>query len=142
MANSAASEALPLHLIDGVPVARLTERHRVFEQAVELLAGAIRQAVADGHPHLLADVSAAAFEAPSLASRLGMVRQWAEIANGRLRLAMVAPRSFIDPEGFGIVAAGSFGLAAQVFVLEADAVAWLREEHAADLRRRATPPRD
>ena len=138
MASSTPCEALPLYVVDDMPVVRLESTHRVFEQAVDLLADAIRRAVADGHPHLLMDVAAAAFAAPSLAERLQMVRKWADAANGRLRIAMVALPSFIDPDRFGVVAAGGFGLSGQVFVEEMEAIAWLREERAADLRRGRT----
>ena len=64
------------------------------------------------------DVRDAAFEPPTLAQRMAMVRRWAEVADGRLRIAMVAPARFVDPERFGVVAAGNFGLSGQVFLHE------------------------
>ena len=129
------AEPLSLDEVDGVPVARLSHRHAVFEDAVDLVTGVLRRARAEGFPHLVIDVRDAAFPPPTLAQRLDMVRQWAEAADGRLRVAMVAPPRFMDPERFGVVAAGNFGLSGQVFLLEHDALAWLHDEHAAELRR-------
>jgi hypothetical protein len=129
-------ETVRMEVVDGVPVARLTSAHTVFDRAVDQLAGVIRRAVAEGQPHLLLDVGDIAFDAPTLADRLRMVRLWAEAADGRLRIAMVARPEFIDAERFGVVAAGKFGLAGQVFEREDEAIAWLRDERAAELRGR------
>ncbi len=135
MPGSVSRDALRLEFVDDVPVARLAEAHTVFEHAVDQIAGVIRRAVAEGRPHLLLDVGGIAFDAPTLVNRLRMVRRWADAADGRLRIAMVARPEFIDSERFGVVAAGNCGLAGQVFEREEDAFAWLREERAADLRR-------
>lgn len=134
MPGSARRDALRLGMVDGVPVVRLAEAHTVFAQAVEQITDVIRRTVAEGQPHLLVDVGGIAFAAPSLVDRLRMVRQWAQAADGRLRIAMVARPEFIDAERFGVVAAGKFGLAGQVFEREEAAIAWLHEERAADLR--------
>ena len=69
------------------------------------------------------------FRSPSIAARHAMVREWAAAAEGALRVAMVMPPEFIDPEGFGVVAARNFGLVGGGFVTEADAMAWLQEGH-------------
>ena len=130
---------IPLEMVEDVPVARLG-RHRVFDRAVYLTANAIRRAIAEGHPHLAVNACAVAFRVPALADRLRLVRHCAAAADGRLRIAMVVPSSFIDPERFGVVAAGNYGLAAQVFEHETDAIAWLRAERAAELRRGASLP--
>lgn len=129
------AEPLSLEFVDGVPVTRLLQRHAVFEDAVDLVTGVLRRARAEGFPHLVIDVRDAAFPPPTLAQRLDMVRQWAEAADGRLRVAMVAPPHFVDAERFGVVAAGNFGLAGQVFLETRDALAWLHDERAAELRR-------
>lgn len=139
MTGATPGKPLRLEWLEDVPVARLADTHRVFEEAVDLFTEAVRVALEDGQPHLLMDTRDAAFPSPSLAGRLHMVRQWAEAADGRLRIAMVAPASFIDPERFGVVAAANFGLVVQVFVEPADAIAWLREEREAELRRRDLP---
>lgn len=140
MTASHPSDTLHLEWVGDVPVVRLADVHRVFEAAVDALAVTVRAVVAGGHPHLLIDASGVPFASPTLAQRVHMVRLWADAADGRLRIAMVAPPSFVDPERFGIVAAANFGLAAQVFVVEADAIAWLGEERAAELRRNRLPP--
>lgn len=106
-----------------------------FGEAVAVVTGAIRRLLAQGSPHLLVDAHQVVFEPPSLVDRLDMVRRWADAAEGRLRIALWTRPEFIDPERFGIVAAGKFGLSAQVFEHQACAMAWLREEHAAEMRR-------
>ena len=128
-------DAPPLEWIEGVPVLRLVATQQVFDHAIDRATAVIRRMVAEGQPHLLVDARAASFEVPSLVDRLRMVRQWAEAAGGRLRIAVVSPPEFIDPERFGVVAAGKFGLAGQVFEGEAEAIAWLHEERLAELRR-------
>ena len=125
----------PLELVDGVPVVRLRATQRRLDHAIDTATAVIRLMVAEGQPHLLVDARLASFEAPSLGDRMQLVRQWAEAAAGRLRIAVVAPPEFIDPERFGVVAAGKFGLAGQVFEDEAEAIAWLHEERLAELRR-------
>jgi len=111
-----------------------------FDAAVDAVSGAIRDALAQGQPHLLIDALDAAFEPPGLVERLRMVRTWAGIADGRLRLAMLVRPEFIDPERFAVVAAGGFGLVAGVFEHEPDALAWLRAELAADRQRATSMP--
>lgn len=133
--------ALQLEMLDDLPVARLAATHGIFEHAVDLISDVIRRAVAESRPHLLLDVGDASFAPPSTVERLRMVREWAAAADGRLRIAMVARPEFIDPERFGVVAAGNFGLAGQVFEREAEAIAWLHDERAAEVRRTAPPPR-
>ena len=130
-----ALDNLPLlEMVDGVPVVRLMATQRSLDHAIDAATVVIRRMVEEGQPHLLLDARDASFDAPSLVDRLHMVRQWAEAAGGRVRIAVVAPPEFIDPERFGVVAAGKFGLAAQVFEGEADAIAWLHEERAAEQR--------
>lgn len=69
------------------------------------------------------------FRSPSIAARHVMVREWANAAEGMLRVAMVMPSEFIDSEAFGVVAARNFGLVGGSFVTEAEAMAWLQESH-------------
>ena len=133
MAGSPLRDPLLFDQVDDVPVARLARTHRVMP-AIALISDAIRRAVAQGHPHLLVDAADTAFEPPSLAVRLRMVREWAAAADGRLRLAVVVRPDCIDPDRFGVVAAGNFGLSGQVFDRETDAIAWLRAELEADRR--------
>lgn len=44
---------------------------------------------------------------------------------GHVAIAMVVPPAFIDPERFGVVAAGNFGMHGNVFSNESEAQAWL-----------------
>lgn len=127
-------------MLDDLPVARFAASPLLFDHAVPLITGVIRRLVFEGVPHLLIDASRVRFAPPSLVDRLRMVREWADAAEGRLRIAMLARPEFIDPERFGIIAAGNFGLSAQVFDIEADAIAWLRVERAADLQRTDSRP--
>lgn len=81
----------------------------------------------EGLRALLVDILEVRFEPPSVAERHVMVRTWAEAAQGMLRIAMVAPPTFIDPEKFGVIVAANFGLPGNVFSSEAEALAWLGE---------------
>jgi hypothetical protein len=137
MPGSPLRDTSVLGRIDGVPVVRLAAVHGL-ERAVELVTDAIRQAVAQGHPHLLVDTAMLAFAPPSLVARHRIVRRWADAANGRLRLAVVVRPDCIDPEHFGVVAAANFGLTGQVFDREPDALAWLHTEQAAAQRAAAS----
>ena len=133
-------DVLCVEMLEEIPVARFAPAPLLFEHAVTLIADIVRQLVVQGRPQLLVDGSQVTFASPSLVDRLRMVREWADAAEGRVRIAMVTRPEYIDPERFGIVAAGNFGLAAQVFDCEEDAVAWLREEHAAEVQRNASGP--
>lgn len=110
---------------DGIAVARLPPEAGL-EQAIALVADAIRQAAARQQPALLVDVRAAGFPPPSLVERHRFVRVWAEASGGRLCVALVARPDFIDAERFGVVAAANFGLIGQVFEGEDEARGWLR----------------
>jgi hypothetical protein len=140
MPNRDLPKSLRIEMLDDMPVARLGASHLLFDHAVTLVTGVIRRLASEGTPHLLIDASLVRFAPPTLVDRLRMVREWADAAEGRVRIAMLTRPEFIDPERFGIVAAGNFGLAAQVFDLEADAIAWLRAERSADLQRSELRP--
>ena len=102
-----------------------------FPQAQRLLTEAIVQAREAGQPALLVDVRAIdGFAPPSLVERHRMVREWADAAQGRVRIAVVARAEFIDGEKFGVVAARNFGLQGDVFTCENDAREWLRLQRA------------
>lgn len=101
-----------------------------FKQAVDLVDDALRLAVADGHDRLLAEGLGLAFRPPDIAARHEMVRRWAETAQGRVRVALVVPQAFRDPERFAMVAARNFGLIGAAFSDEAEARAWLASDEA------------
>ena len=88
----------------------------------------------------LLDVRGVGFPSPTLGERLDMVRRWAKAADGRLRVALVMPVHFFDAENIGVISAGNLGLAGQVFLDEGEAMRWLQDERAADLRRAEWPP--
>jgi hypothetical protein len=78
---------------------------------------------------LIVCTEAVGFAPPSMVERHAMVRGWADAAHGAVRIAMVVPPEFIDPEKFAVVAAANFGLASNVFNSEADVLAWLHDPH-------------
>lgn len=81
-------------------------------QAVDEVDACLRQARDDGHAREFVDVRGlACFAAPDLLSCLGMVWRWADMAQGRLRVAIVSHSDFIDGERFGVVVAQSLGSA-------------------------------
>lgn len=95
-----------------------------LETAVRHVAEAIAAARSSGVRRLLVIVPAD-LGPPSIAQRLEMVRLWAQAADGRVRLAVVAPPGMLDDERVGIVAALGFGLQGEAFSDEPAARAWL-----------------
>lgn len=101
-----------------------------FQQAVRAVTEAVCSCREQGlRKMLIVCTEAVGFEPPSMVERHAMVRAWAEAAHGVVRIAMVVPAEYIDPEKFAVVAAANFGLASNVFYNEADALAWLRDPH-------------
>jgi hypothetical protein len=68
----------------------------------------------------------AGFPPPGVVARHAMMRECAKAAGGVVKLAMVVTPEFIDPEKFGVVVAHNYGLVAEVFTSEAEALDWLR----------------
>lgn len=64
-------------------------------------------------------------DTPSTAQRVEMARTWARAAEGRVRVAVVAPDALIDPLRVGEVAAAGFGLEGRAFTDAARARDWL-----------------
>ncbi len=99
-----------------------------FHETEQLLVGAIVQARERGETELIVDITGlTGFAPPTLSARHSLARTWAAASQGQVRLAVVARSAFVDPQKFGVVAAANFGLHGDVFVTEAEAVAWLRE---------------
>ncbi len=116
-----------LEIVEGVGYCRLAGNHG-FQPSVKAIIEAITTAREQGVRGLLVNIlELRGFEPPSVAERHGMVRAWAEAAQGMLRVAIVAPPSLIDPDKFGVIAAANFGLTGDVFHSEAEALAWLGE---------------
>jgi len=121
------NEIYELELLDGIGIFRPTGSCR-FQQVVAMVTGIIVQARERGIRKLVVvTYGLTGFEPPSLSERHWMVREWVEASQGKLKVAMVVPPEFIDPHKFGIVAAANFGVTADVFTSEAEAMKWLQE---------------
>ena len=68
---------------------------------------------------------------PSLIDRFLMVEEWAHEAAGVIVMVLVVQPQYIHPEKFGVKVAHDFGLTANVFPGEAEALAWLAAVSAA-----------
>ncbi|HET6783230.1 MAG TPA: hypothetical protein VFH12_05285 [Pseudoxanthomonas sp.] len=114
-----------LEAIDGIGHFRLSGAWR-FPQAVQAIGAAIAKADRLGLSRMLiVTTEATGFDPPSMADRHAMVREWSQASMGHVVIAMVVPPAFIDPERFGVVAAGNFGMHGNVFSNESEAQAWL-----------------
>lgn len=123
----------PVIEVDGIAVFRMSGQYS-FEAVAENISYAIIQAVEQGHDSLLVDcIELAGFQPPSIPARHEMVRQWAAVAQGRVRVAIVICGEFIDAEKFGVIAAANFGLMGNVFKTVSDARDWLRLSAAASV---------
>ena len=118
---------LPLDCVDGIALFR-PAGWMPMAAAVTLVETAIREARRRQCTGLMVLVtSLSGFGPPSIAARHEMMRRWARAADARLKLALVIPPEFFDPERFGEISAANFGLAGKGFLTEAEALAWLRE---------------
>lgn len=64
---------------------------------------------------------------PTLVDRFLMVEDWAQESAGIVTVALVASPLHIHPRKFGVTVAQQFGLVGNVFAVEDEALAWLRE---------------
>ena len=62
---------------------------------------------------------------PTLVDRFLMVEEWAQKSDAMVVVAMVASPEYIHPQRFGVRVAVDFGLVADIFTSEADALKWL-----------------
>ena len=115
-----------METVDGIGIFRVAQTGRL-DQAVEAVSGAVTRAREAGLDRLMVVVPESGMAPPSAAEHVRMVRRWADLAGGRLRLAVVSPASLMDPERLGVVAARGFGLEGNSFLREDEALAWLRE---------------
>jgi isopropylmalate/homocitrate/citramalate synthase len=103
------------------PVAQVT-----FEQAIEMVAAAMRYAREHGLVDLLANTNdLTGFSQPSTFARYSLAVKWAEAAGGALRVALVTRAEIIDPQKIGVLMAQNRGVNGDVFTNETDALAWL-----------------
>ena len=118
---------LPLDCMDGIALFR-PAGSMPLAAAMTLVETAIREARRRQCTGLMVLVtSLSGFGPPSIAARHEMMRRWARAADARLKLALVIPPEFFDPERFGEISAANFGLTGKGFLTEAEALVWLRE---------------
>ena len=118
-----ASELLQVQ--GGLGTLRPHGRYSLVE-AVELVSAAIARCRESGVPMLLVDATGFVdLPVPTLVDRFLMVEDWAQVAQGTVIVAMVAPDAYIHPRKFGVKVALQFGLVCDVYSTEEEAVAWL-----------------
>ena len=97
-----------------------------FEQAIEMVAQAMRYARERGLVDLLANANGlTGYPQPSTFARYSLAVKWAEAAGGSLRVALIARPEIIDPQRIGVLMAQNRGVNGDVFTNESDALAWL-----------------
>ena len=101
-----------------------------FEQAVEMVAEAMKSARAAGCVDMLANVCGlSGFAPPTTVSRYVMAQRWAENSGTQLRVAMVVRAEHMDPQKIGVIMAQNRGVSGDVFLNEVSALAWLDLRH-------------
>ncbi|MGH8105162.1 MAG: hypothetical protein ACREO1_13625 [Arenimonas sp.] len=119
-------DSYQLEQIDGIVIFRPVGNMR-FQQTVALISEAMVTARELGFKKvLIVCEELTGFQPPSLSERHWMIREWVAASEGSLKMALVAPAAFIDPEKFGVVAAANFGMTAEVFTSESEAMDWLQ----------------
>ncbi len=97
-----------------------------LEGAISLVEQAIERARAAGAVELLVNVTGlSGFLAPSLSARFALAERWSKAAAMCVRLAVVAPAEWLDPERFGVVVMANRGFITTAVETEEEAVAWL-----------------
>jgi len=102
-----------------------------FAEGVSRVADAIAYARDRGASELMANIcgltgsSASPNRPPNIVERYFVAEKWALAAAGRVRVAVVARAEMIDPYKFGVTVAANRGAVGNVFVTEAEALAWL-----------------
>jgi hypothetical protein len=120
------SEEITFDLLDGIAVCRLAGEY-AFPSGVHIMRDAIAQARARRISRLMIVITeTTGYGVPSLSMRLAMMREWADAAEGFVRVVIVCRPEYIDPNKFGVTMAANFGMQAEVFASEGDGMAWLR----------------
>ena len=97
-----------------------------FEQAIEMVAGVMREARTLGLQDLMVNTKGlVGFGQPSIFARHTLAVEWARAAGTNLRVAVVARAELIDPQKIGVLMAQNRGVVGDVFTNEAEAIAWL-----------------
>ena len=121
------AETIAFDFIDDIAVLRLVGQF-TLPVGVESIRKGIAQAREQRISRMMVVITeTAGYAVPSLSMRLSMMREWADAADGSIRLVMVCRPEFIDPHKFGITMAANFGMVANVFETENEAIDWLRQ---------------
>jgi hypothetical protein len=103
------------------PIASLS-----FEQAIDLVAGAMRTARSLELTDLLVNAKGlTGFASPSVFGRYTMAVEWARSTGSALRVALVVRQEMMDPQKIAVLMAQNRGVAGDAFLDEAAALAWL-----------------
>ncbi len=95
-------------------------------EAVDLINSAIAYCRDQRVPKLLVNgTGLVGVPVPSLIDRFLMVEEWAQKAKGMVVVVLVIQAEYIHPEKFGVKVAADFGLMADVYTSETDALEWL-----------------
>ena len=103
-------------------------------EAVEMVTRAIAYCRDQKISKLLVNVARLEHSTPTHVDRFLMAEEWAREAQGTVTVAIVARPEHIDPGKFGVKAASGFGLRADVFTSEREALEWLLRERQTDGR--------
>jgi len=113
-------------LLEDYAVFRPTGRVSLAK-GVQWVTSAITYCRERGIRKLLVDTcSLTGFAPPAVHTRYFFMHEWAAAAAGAVCIAMVARPEMIDPEKFGVTVGRNAGLVCDVFSLESEADAWLR----------------
>lgn len=97
-----------------------------LSEAVDMVSRAIARCREQGANKLLVNANdLTGVSIPTLIDRFLMVEEWSQQATGMVVVVLVVPAKYIHPERFGIKVATHFGLTANVFTGEGDALHWL-----------------
>lgn len=100
-----------------------------LSEAVELVTRAISYCRTRNVDRLLINATGLdGIPVPSLVDRFLMVEEWAQESTGMVVVVLVIQPEYILPDRFGVKVAAHFGLTANVYTDEADALRWL-EQH-------------
>jgi hypothetical protein len=100
-------------------------------EAEALIADAIATCRNRGITHLFVDATGmTGVPIPTLVERFLIAEEWAQASNGVVVMALVVHAEYIHPRKFGVAVAKDRGFVTDVFMSQADALAWLSRDHA------------
>jgi hypothetical protein len=114
-----------LEIVDGIAYFRPVGESTLVD-TVELIHLAIGECRSRRADKLLVDGRGLAGVAiPSLVDRFLMMEQWAHKSSGMVVVVLVIHPEYIHPQKFGVRVAADFGLTADVYTSEPEALKWL-----------------